>query len=94
MSSPRTLQRSAGPTAQYWVEHFIPDLFTIQAVNKIYGDTEFDAGKYSHTGHTFEVQRIKIYNSSDCTGSHSTILPNTMQRNKTVFVQNSKTGLD
>ena len=41
---------------------------TLQAVNKIYGDTEFDAGKYSHTGHTFEVQRIKIYNSSDCTG--------------------------
>jgi len=41
----------------------------VKAVNKIYGDTEFDAGKYSHTGHTFEVQRIKIYNSSDCTGT-------------------------
>jgi len=41
----------------------------VKAVNKIYGDTEFDAGRYSHTGHTFEVQRIKIYNSSDCTGT-------------------------
>jgi len=41
----------------------------VKAVNKIYGDTEFSAGKYSHTGHTFEVQRIKIYNSSDCTGT-------------------------
>jgi len=40
----------------------------VKAVNKIYGDTEFNAGKYSHTGHTFEVQRIKIYNNSDCTG--------------------------
>jgi len=41
----------------------------VKAVNKIYGDTEFDAGTFSHTGHTFEVQRIKIYNSSDCTGT-------------------------
>jgi hypothetical protein len=38
-------------------------------VNKIYGDTEFSAGKYRHAGHTFEVQRIKIYNDSDCTGN-------------------------
>ena len=42
--------------------------YAVKAVNKIYGDTEFSAGKYSHTGHTFEVQRIKIYNNSDCTG--------------------------
>jgi disintegrin and metalloproteinase domain-containing protein 10 len=40
----------------------------VKAVNKIYGDTEFSAGKYRHAGHTFEVQRIKIYNDSDCTG--------------------------
>jgi len=43
----------------------------VKAVNKIYGDTDFDAGTYSHTGHTFEVQRIKIYNMSDCTGTPS-----------------------
>ena len=46
-----------------------PEDHIVKAVNKIYGDTEFDAGRYSHTGHTFEVQRIKIYNSSECTGT-------------------------
>jgi len=40
----------------------------VKAVNRIYGDTEFSAGRYRHLGHTFEVQRIKIHNDSDCTG--------------------------
>ena len=34
----------------------------VKAVNRIYGDTEFGAGRYRHLGHTFEVQRIKIHN--------------------------------
>jgi len=38
----------------------------VKAVNRIYGDTEFAAGKYRHTGHTFQVNRIKILNDSDC----------------------------
>jgi len=38
----------------------------VKAVNRIYGDTEFGAGKYSHRGHTFQVNRIKILNDSDC----------------------------
>jgi hypothetical protein len=67
-------------------------------VNKIYGDTEFSAGKYRHAGHTFEVQRIKIYNDSDCTGNlfltnnrcpirirFSKKIPNCFQPNKPVF---------
>ena len=54
------------------IVYLIPEtiyLFEFQAVNKIYGDTEFDAGGWTHAGHTFEVQRIKIYNNSDCTGN-------------------------
>ena len=38
----------------------------VKAVNRIYGDTEFAQGKYRHTGHTFNVNRIKILNDSDC----------------------------
>lgn len=40
----------------------------VKAVNRIYGDTEFAAGSYSHTGHTFQVNRIKILNQTDCEG--------------------------
>jgi len=38
----------------------------VKAVNRIYGDTEFSAGRYRHTGYTFQVNRIKILNDSDC----------------------------
>jgi len=38
----------------------------VKAVNRIYGDTEFGAGRYRHTGYTFQVNRIKILNDSDC----------------------------
>ena len=38
----------------------------VKAVNRIYGDTEFNAGQYRHTGYTFQVNRIKILNDSDC----------------------------
>ena len=38
----------------------------VKAVNRIYGDTEFNAGSYRHTGYTFQVNRIKILNDSDC----------------------------
>ena len=38
----------------------------VKAVNRIYGDTEFNAGHTRHTGYTFQVNRIKILNDSDC----------------------------
>ena len=38
----------------------------VKAVNGIYGDTEFSAGRYRHTGYTFQVNRIQILNNSDC----------------------------
>jgi len=38
----------------------------VKAVNRIYGDSEFAQGKYRHTGHTFNVNRIKILNDTDC----------------------------
>jgi disintegrin and metalloproteinase domain-containing protein 10 len=41
----------------------------VKAVNRIYRDTEFNAGKYRHFGHSFEVQRIKIHNDTECTGN-------------------------
>jgi len=50
----------------------------VKAVNRIYGDTEFSAGRYRHTGYTFQVNRIKILNDSDCYGP-----------DKNVFCQNN-----
>ena len=35
----------------------------VKAVNRIYLETSFD-GKYKHNGYQFEVQRIKIHNTT------------------------------
>jgi len=37
----------------------------VKAVNRIYLETSFD-GKYKHNGYQFEVQRIKIHNTTQC----------------------------